>query len=264
MNPKEHIRLHESEFTKSEKIIMDYVLKHFDTISSYPIQEVANKCKVSKSALLRFCQKCGFRGYSEFRYEISRYVHSMVEVDGHDADSFSLYLSLYANRIQQLQQSLNMHYLKEIIQLIRMATKIKIYGIHETGLSAQYFSYRLCTLGIDSEAIVNSSIMCEKATMSKKHDLNIFLSLSAKTTVIKDSIQYAYEATSHSILITQNNHHNFHQKIDKDIILPTFNNEDLHFFIDSQALVFITIDLIINGLAKELHNQIEVSTLSHQ
>ena len=48
MNPKEHIRLHEAEFTKSEKIIEDYVLKNFDTISSYPIQEVAKKCKVSK------------------------------------------------------------------------------------------------------------------------------------------------------------------------------------------------------------------------
>ena len=255
MNPKEHIRLHEAEFTKSEKIIEDYVLKNFDTISSYPIQEVAKKCKVSKSALLRFCQKCGFRGYSEFRYEVSRYVHSMVEMDENDDDSSSIYLSLYANRIQQLQQSINLKSLDHIIQLIKKAYKIKIFGIHETGLSAQYFSYRLCTIGIDSEAIVNSSIMTEKALMSYKEDLNIFLSLSAKTTVIKDAIQYAYESQSKIILVTQNNHHNFHQKIDKEIILPTFNNEDLHFFIDSQALVFITIDLIINHLAKSLHKQ---------
>ena len=255
MNPKEHIRLHESEFTKSEKIIAEYVLKNFDSISSYPIQEVAKKCKVSKSALLRFCQKCGFRGYSEFRYEISRYVHSMVEIDENDDNSLSIYLSLYMNRIQQLEQSINVKYVETIVKLIKEATKIKIYGIHETGLSAQYFSYRLCTLGIDSEALVNSSIMCEKATMSKPTDLNIFLSLSAETTVIKDAIQYAYESASHIILITQNNHHNFHNKIDKNIILPTFNNEDLHFFVDSQALVFITIDLIINYLAKNLSQE---------
>ncbi|UTY39753.1 MurR/RpiR family transcriptional regulator [Allocoprobacillus halotolerans] len=255
MNPKEHIRLHETEFTKSEKIIEEYVLKNFDTISSYPIQEVAKKCKVSKSALLRFCQKCGFRGYSEFRYEVSRYVHSMVEMDTDDDNSSSIYLSLYANRIQQLQQSTSSQFLDHIIQLIKDAYKIKIYGIHETGLSAQYLSYRLCTIGIDSEAIVNSSIMTEKALMSNQDDLNIFLSLSAETTVIKDAIQYAYESHSKIILVTQNNHHSFHQKIDKEIILPTFNNEDLHFFIDSQALVFITIDLIINHLAKNLQNQ---------
>ena len=125
MNPKEHIRLHESEFTKSEKIIAEYVLKNFDSISSYPIQEVAKKCKVSKSALLRFCQKCGFRGYSEFRYEISRYVHSMVEIDENDDNSLSIYLSLYMNRIQQLEQSINVKYVETIVKLKKEATKLK-------------------------------------------------------------------------------------------------------------------------------------------
>ena len=83
MTPLQHIQLHANEFTKSEILIMNYVMDHLDVISSYPISTVAEKCKVSKSALLRFCQKCGFRGYSEFKYEISRYLQSVIQVN-HD------------------------------------------------------------------------------------------------------------------------------------------------------------------------------------
>ena len=252
MNPKEHIKLHESEFTKSEKKIMNYVLKHFDTIASYPIQEVAEKCKVSKSALLRFCQKCGFKGYSEFKYEISRHLHSMVAIDSSKTDSIPLYLSLYSNRIHQLEKSLNLSKVNHLISLISQARKIKIYGIHETGLACQYFTYRLCTLGIDSEAIFNSSQMPEKATMSTKDDLNIFLSLSSSTRSIKDAIKCSFEQQSHNILITQNDHFSFRSEVDDAIILPTFNNEDLPFFVDSQALLLVSIDLIIICLAKQL------------
>ena len=81
MNPLQLIQLHEKEFTKSEMKIMEYVTTHLDAISSYPILTVAEKCKVSKSALLRFCQKCGYRGYSGFKYEISRYLQSAVMID---------------------------------------------------------------------------------------------------------------------------------------------------------------------------------------
>ena len=80
MTPIQHIQLHKDEFTKSELIIMDYILSNLHDISSYPISTIAEKCKVSKSALLRFCQKCGFQGYSEFKYEVSRYLQSIIPV----------------------------------------------------------------------------------------------------------------------------------------------------------------------------------------
>ena len=38
-----------------------------------PIDIIAEKAGVSKSALLRFCKKLGYEGYSEFKYEVSKY-----------------------------------------------------------------------------------------------------------------------------------------------------------------------------------------------
>lgn len=252
MTPIQLIKLHESEFTKSEIIIMNYILKHLDIISSYPISEVAEKCKVSKSALLRFCQKCGYQGYSEFKYEISRYLHSMVKVDQEDQDSTKLLLKLYSEQINRLDNKEITSAMDHLSDLILKARKIKIFGIHETGLSAQYFTYRLITLGIDSEVMTNPDVMCEKAGMATKEDLNIFISLSSETLSIKNSILGSLENKSQVFLITQNTHHKFTNKITGSMILPTFHNEKNLVFLDSQALIFITIDLIINTLARHM------------
>lgn len=255
MTPIQHIQLHQDEFTKSELIIMEYILSNLHDISSYPISTIADKCKVSKSALLRFCQKCGFRGYSEFKYEVSRYLQSIVHITEGEIAKTQTLVDLYTEQINRLPETLNPQDLDHFSQLVISARKIKIFGVHETGLAANYFSYRLTSIGIDSETVRDTSIFGEKATISTQEDLNIFLSLSAETSVIKDAIQFSREAKSKNILITQNDHHRYRNKLDLDFILPTFQLDKKNIFVDSQALVFITIDLFINNLASHLREK---------
>ena len=252
MTPIQHIELHQGEFTKSELVIMDYVLTHLDKISDYPIATIAEKCKVSKSALLRFCQKCGFKGYSEFRYEVSRYIQSITQITESDNVKTQTITNLYIEALNQLPTVLSMAKLNQLSQLILQARKIKIYGIHETGLSARYFSYRLASVGIDSEDVTFTELFSEKASMSQEDDLNIFLSLSAETGVVKEAIQYASESGSRLVLITQDDHHRFKNRINLDFILPTFHLDQKSAFVDSQAIVLIAIDLIINNVASHL------------
>lgn len=250
MNPLQHIQLHKQEFTKSELVIMDFVTKHFDVISSYPINDVAVECKVSKSALLRFCQKCGYKGYSEFKYEISRYLHSVIDMNEVASNTTQLLVSMYTKQIESLVDHIFEKDMNQLSELITSANKVRIYGVHETGLSAQYFTYRLATLGIDSEHVISNH--AEKASFSRPEDLDIFLSLSAETSNIQNAIHANEENHSQSVLITQNDHHKFKNIVKLSLILPTFNYEKKQVFLDSQALLFVTIDLIINNLAKHL------------
>lgn len=258
MNPIQLILLHEKEFTKSELKIMKYVTTHLDVISSYPILTVAEKCKVSKSALLRFCQKCGYRGYSEFKYEISRYLQSAILVD-ENIDAKQTLINAYIEQIKNLLNTKIINNFHELSHLITQAKRIRLYGIHETGLSAQYLSYRLATLGIDSEPITYPSNIIEKASFSKQNDLNIFFSLSAQTTIICDALTCAIENHSYNVLITQNDYHKFKNKVDLSIIIPTFNHEKKNIFLDAQALLMIAIDLLINDLAKTLKDNSSIN-----
>ena len=76
MNPLELITLHEQSFTKSDIKVRNFVLDNLEIITARSIDIIAEKAGVSKSALLRFCKKLGYEGYSEFKYEVSKYLLS--------------------------------------------------------------------------------------------------------------------------------------------------------------------------------------------
>lgn len=258
MTPLQHIELHKDEFTKSELKIMEYVLEHLKEISTNPISNIAEQCNVSKSALLRFCQKCGYKGYSEFKYEVSRYLQSIVNFGDANANKSQVLIDLYTEQLNNIPQTISSKVMDDFFQLIHNARKIKIFGVHETGLSAQYFSYRLGSLGIDSESVTYPSFFVEKAVLGNKEDLHIFLSLSAETSVIKEALQSSFENHCKTVLLTQNDHHKYKQKANLSLLLPTFNYNQQSMFLDSQALLFVSIDLLINHLASKLSMKNEV------
>ncbi|MEG0314554.1 MAG: MurR/RpiR family transcriptional regulator [Erysipelotrichaceae bacterium] len=251
MNPIELIELHHNEFTKSELIIKNYVLNNLRVITCYPILEVAAKAKVSKSALLRFCQKCGYSGYSEFKYEISRF---LISGENHSLETSSTTASIlkhYTTRIDSIPTSITEDLLVFLSSAIKTARKIKIFGVHETGLSAQFLGYRLLALGIDAETCCIPSSMSEKSSLSTNDDLNIFLSLSGNTPIILESIQNSIDNKATTVLISENNHNTRISDQVTLMCLPTCDSNSM--FVDSQAIIFIAIELLINKLAKQLN-----------
>lgn len=252
MNPIELINLHESEFTKSEEKIRDYVLDNLDFISSYPIVDVADKAGVSKSALLRFCQKLGYNGYSEFKYEVSRHLLSGAFKDPDGVRSNKNIIENYVACIQKLPEYISDERLEEFCVLLKKALRIKIYGVHESGLSAHYFSYRLASLGIDSEPVTQAGIFSEKASFLTSKDLNVFISVSGTTESITSAAKTSFDRKIPTALITQNSKAKYAGRYDCCLSIPSLNLDKNQLFLDSQAILFITIDLIINKLSKLL------------
>ncbi|MGY5239281.1 MurR/RpiR family transcriptional regulator [Clostridium tertium] len=253
MNPIDNILLHNDEFTQSEIKIKNIILTNPDIIACFPLVTAAYKMNVSKSALLRFCQKCGYKGFSEFKYELSRYLHSgNLSNEKIINDSSQEIINLFIEKLTLLKESNLDNQLEALSEDILKSNKIKIYGVHETGLAASHLQYRLTTIGIDSESITDSSLIAEKALFSSQNDLNIYFSLSALTSIIVESIKNSISNNSNIALITQNNKTKFSKQIPNIIVLPSFSLAKDSFFIDSQALNFVFIELLINKLSKLL------------
>lgn len=252
MNPIELINLHESEFTKSDEKIKTYVLNHPDYVSSYPIVDMAAKAGVSKSALLRFCQKLGYEGYSEFKYEVSKHLLSGSFKNPADVKSDSEIMDSYIHCIQKLPASISEERVLTFGQFLKNASRLRIFGLHESGLSATYLSYRLAALGIDSEAITQSGIFSEKASFSTASDFHIFISVSGTTECITTAAKISFDRHTPCAIITQNSKAKYFNKYDCFIAIPSLNMDKKQLFLDSQAIIFMTIDLIISKLSKFL------------
>jgi len=252
MNPIEVIKLHEKSFTKSEIIIMDSIQKHPDIIISYPITDVAKKMKVSKSALLRFCQKIGYNGFSEFKYSLSHYIQSGIALIDKQPNYSNEIIEIYKDTCDRLILPNYDSLLLDLSNKILNARKIKIFGIHESGLAAKQLYYRLITNGIDATFNDMDSTILDIARFSKKDDLCIFFSMSLTNEHINGSIENAQKSGATIALISQNDKSKYTKTVPLFFTLPTMNISIGNVFIDSQALNFIFIELLINQITNIL------------
>lgn len=67
MNLDELINLHYDQLNENERYICQYFYKHRKEFSKSSIDEIAKKCGVSKSLLVRFSKHLGLSGFREFK-----------------------------------------------------------------------------------------------------------------------------------------------------------------------------------------------------
>lgn len=245
MNIATSIKIHSSAFTPQETKIANYLLDNLDDVHSYHLVSLAERIGVSKSSLLRFCQKLGYEGFAQFKYDITG---QLLRGNQDNPDTMN-YLENYIqciNEIESLNPKSNFDILYDYLV---DANKIKIYGIHESGLSAKYLSYHLAKLGFDSEAIIHPNEFYEKAMFSKSRDLNIFLTLSGTSVEIIESHNQSINLGAKTVLITMNTISKIYKKANLKFHIPSFPTDKKIMFLDSQPIVLIVIDMIINQLA---------------
>lgn len=67
MQLEELMNKHYKKLNENDFHVLKYILNHQDTCYKLGINELAKKCNVSRTSILRLSQKLDFSGYSEFR-----------------------------------------------------------------------------------------------------------------------------------------------------------------------------------------------------
>lgn len=248
MDPLSRIEIHHKEFTETEKKIARAITNEPRDVVKDNITTVASKMKVSKSALLRFCQKIGYEGFSEFKYELTRFMNAD---ESNDEQSNDL-VNWIQKSLDDMNSKLLLSSVQDVAEAIVNAKKIRIFGINETGLAAKQLYYRLLSLGIDSAAITELETMHFYSNLNFTNDLYIFFSLSATTEAVVDAMIKSSDRKKKTVLITQNTKFRYRDKVSHVIVLPTINTEGKTRFVDSQMLNFVCIELLINNISKLL------------
>lgn len=250
MNPIQNIIINETNMTKSELKIMNYILDNKEEIAQKSLIELAQASDTSKSAILRFCKKIGYEGYSEFKYDISNYLLSPNN-SIHESQSQNV-VDICASTITEMNHTLDLEPMLYLKEKMLTSNQIKIFGISETGLSANFFAYRLIDYGYDVEAVTQTNLLAKKAKLSTPKDLHIVLSLSANTELITEVIKESYKRKIPTVLITQNSRYKERTKLDSLILLPVFDyNIQQGIILDSQILFHVFFNVFINLLLEK-------------
>lgn len=250
MNPIQLMKINETNMTRSEIKIMNYIIESPQKLANSSIIDFALAANTSKSALLRFCHKLGYEGFSAFKYDVAHYIeHTGPRLNDIETSSIA---NIYADTIKQLDYTLEVEQLAKLTQYLKTSRKIKVFGYAETGLSAIFFSQRLLQFGFDVEPIVTVGSINLKIEVSTKEDLLIFFTLSANTTVIKSALELATSLGLTTVLVTQNAMTELKSQVNCFLLLSCFDESASAFILEPQIILYGFSGIFMNYLAKSL------------
>lgn len=123
MRFEELVNEHYDSLNDNELHMLNYIMNHKKESASLSINDLANKCNVSKSSLLRFTKKLGFSGYSEFKF----YIKWENESKEPNVDNVNI-TELLIQDIQSTLKHINIPQIDEICEILCSARRVFLYG----------------------------------------------------------------------------------------------------------------------------------------
>lgn len=168
-----------SKLNESDRYILKYILKNKKECNNLGLNELANKCNVSTTTIVRCVKKIGFEGYKEFKVHLK-----WKETDAYIEDD---------NKVEKLYVEIDqtINHIKDrdftrICKLIYEADRIFVYGTGATqriiaqALSQTFLSVNKYLVIIEAEEDFRKLI----DTLPDK-DLIIIISFSGNTTSLE-------------------------------------------------------------------------------
>lgn len=235
------------EFSKNERKVAEYFIAHPYEAQRLGVDAAADNCGVSRSSIIRFCHKLGFKGYSEFRYTLM----SQDAAPATDDSAQSTVAERYLTCFEQIRSSLSPEKLEQAAELIYRSNRIICLGQWHSGVSAEQMAFRLNRVGVDAQAIVDMTIADAYSKMLGPTDTAIVFSIGGRS---YDDILEAYRAKRASIiLVTMSPSAPAARYADEVLLLPSALSVSRHHILDEAPAFFFAIELIVEAASHQMY-----------
>lgn len=207
MDFKEKISIYYTSLTPTEKRICTMILDNPHIIIDHSIIEAGDLCQTSKSAMLRFAKKLGYRGYSEFKYAIEESCKKSNKTEPDIISNNSILhqiSSSYCLTIETLGQSGYEAQLSILAKMIDEYPYVKAIGTGNSAFCAKQLVYSLYSHDKFFDAVTDDVQFTYLSNCLTKDYLLIIFSVSASST-FTDLMKAAQAVGAKTILITMNN-----------------------------------------------------------
>lgn len=187
-----------NQFTRVEKKVADFVLRHPDQVIFMSITDLSEACKVADASVHRFCRTMKLKGYQEFKMKMSISLHmrqSAEEKSGREEGGGDSVLEsaerIMNNSISALKEThalLDEEQLEKTLSLMQNAGNVYFFGIGDSLLTAQEATNRFMRITRKVHCITDPHMQAMSAAMADTSDLIIIISYSGAT---KDNIHVA-------------------------------------------------------------------------
>ena len=187
--------------TKSEKKVASYVLDNVEELGLLTLSQLSKRIGVGEATIMRFIYKLGYENIAEFK--VASVKDSVMEKQNEVKDNFA---ATFINDINSFFQDTlavnNLDNYKKVAKMIEQAEHVYFFGNGTSGFAASAGAYRFFRAGVSCEAITDVHMMVMKASLAKKNELVIAVSLSGDNVDIINAVKLAKKNKCSVVTIT--------------------------------------------------------------
>ena len=176
------------------------------------MHQLAEKCEVAASAVIRFCKSVQLKGFAELKIELARELGSQKEEKKnalpsveHESGAEGVIRKVFNSGMYTLQDTLDKLDFSKVEQMSEVlvhAKHIFLFGIGTSSTVVTDAQYRLSQLGLWATACTDILLMGVTAANLEEGDVVLAISHSGRTKAVVDAVRLAKKRGATVIAIT--------------------------------------------------------------
>ncbi len=256
-NPLDKIQAYYDDLTKTDKEIAIYIINNPNSVITEGLDAIAKKTKSSKSAVSRFAKRIGYTGFTEFAYDVGRFLISHEDEDSsEDKDPVRRITSTYANYINRIPEAVSREQIDHLARMFIKATVVKIFGVNRSYNTACQFKQRLARVGFPNVMAEGDGTVIRDYMNSSGEDNLIIIFSTTDNSKTFSTMFTGLKKKSKIVFITCNPNLPFRKQCDEYIVLPRISRDSYASFLDDQALFMVFVEILIEAIVR-INNKAE-------
>lgn len=186
--------------TKSDKLIMQYILDNIDSVPYMQISNMAKNIGTGEATITRYVKKLGCNGFQEFKLGLAKEItireqnnilDSSIKQNEPTIETASKLVSSNLKVLDETLCLLDSSKIEMAAKHILKSRKVCFIGIGFSGIVALDSSYKFMRIGIDCSSYDNNHMMVMMASIIREGDLVFAISNSGETSELINTIRIA-------------------------------------------------------------------------
>ncbi len=196
MRINDFIKERYNTFSPAEKRIADKLINDKNVIN-LDIHNFAKECETSSATIVRFAKKLQTKGFQDLKVKLASQqdempLHDWSEgVNSDDTIQQIAYKSILSNIniYQKMYENLNYDVLYKVVEMLKKANRVFIFGVSGSSLVAQDMQYKLIKIRKDCIHVsdMHNQILLSKTV--KEDDAVIVISYSGETKEVLHTVK---------------------------------------------------------------------------
>lgn len=230
------------QLNELELEVYNYILRNRSKVIKMKIRELANEVHVSTTTILRFCNKMGFEGFTEFKIQLKMFLKQK--------DTIPVYedITMVRNFLDDLENPKFQEKIARVVELIRNHEHVIFFGIGDSGIMGKFGARLLSNVGKFSQVIDDPFY-----PFTTNNSLIFVLSVSGEVKEVIDKMKVFRQHASTIVSITNTDKCTVARMSDLNIayFMPFLRTLD-NFNLTTQAPLVLILEMIEHKLYESL------------